>query len=67
MRWFSEKEIQAADDFITKHLHCYKDNNPNHKNLGFTINYDMAGIGNNIFITCNCCGERSDISDYDTW
>lgn len=67
MRWFSGKEIQAADDFITQHLNCYKNNNPNHKNLGFTINHNWTGIGISTQITCNCCGETKDVTDYDCW
>lgn len=70
MRWLTKTTIQAMDDFITEHvtkLDCYKNNNPEHKNLGFTINHNWSGIGINTFITCNCCGERKDISDYDMW
>ena len=64
MRWFSGKEIQKADDFITQHLNCYENNNPNHKNLGFTINHNWTGIGISTHITCNCCGKEKDVTDY---
>jgi len=70
MRWLDEKELEAIDNFMTKHiidLDCYKNNNPNHKSLGFTVNYDWTGIGIATTITCNCCGEKENVTNYDTW
>lgn len=70
LRWFSEQELKDLDEFITKHvteLNCYKNNNPEHKSLGFTINRNWSGIGISTFITCNCCGERRDCTDYSVW
>ena len=69
MKWFSKSTIKKAEDFITEHmkLNCYKNNNPEHKNLGFTINHNWSDIGINTYIICNCYGERKDCTDYSTW
>lgn len=70
MRWFSDKELEEIDNFITKHvtdLDCYRTNNSNHNNLGFTITHDWSGIGINTNITCNCCKETKDVTDYSVW
>lgn len=70
MKWFSEKELEAIDNFMTKHvieLNCYKNNNPNHVSNGFVIDRNWTGIGIGTSITCKCCGEKEDITDYDVW
>lgn len=69
---FSEKELTAIDEFIETHLsssklNCYRNNNSNHNSLGFDIKLRWTGIGVTTFITCNCCGEIKDVTDYGCW
>lgn len=65
---FSRKEIKAMDDFMNKHLDCYRKEGAKSDHTGFTINVDwVGGIGIGTDIKCNCCGESMDVTDYDTW
>lgn len=70
MMVFSEKELESISEFIDDHLSkkdCYKNNNPNHNSLGFDIKLRWTGIGVATSITCTCCGETKDITDYECW
>lgn len=64
---FSKNELKAIYNFESEHLNCYENNNPDRKNLGFTINQNWTGIGVLTNISCNCCGETKDVTDYETW
>jgi len=67
MKLFNETEIASMEEFAENHKKCYEKNNSNKKPLGFTITTKSTGIGAQIKITCDCCGETSDVSDYSTW
>ena len=64
---FSESELKALEAFEEKHLNCYTNNNHNHENMHFIITQNWTGIGVNTSITCGCCGETIDCTDYDCW
>lgn len=67
MKLFDQTEITSMEEFAEKHHKCYEENNPNKKPLGFTITNRSTGIGPQIKITCDCCGETSDVSNYAMW
>lgn len=64
---FSRKELKAMDDFMNKHLHCSQKENTKSSQTGFIINVNWTGIGFATKITCNCCGESMNVTDYDMW
>lgn len=65
---FSEEELKAIEAFEKEHLNCNHKPDSKSKITGFTIHqYWCTGIGVNTHITCDCCGEEKDITDYDCW
>lgn len=67
---FSDTELKSIEEFESEHLHlkCYRNLNSKQKYAGFTIHQSWeTGIGVNTTITCDCCGETKDITDYDCW
>lgn len=67
MKLFDQTEINSMEEFAEKYKGCYKNNNPNNRPMGFAITSRSAGIGSQIRITCECCGETFDASNYDLW
>lgn len=67
MKLFNQAEITSMEEFAEKHKDCYEKNNPNKKPMGFTITSRSTGIGHQQRITCDCCGETFDASDYSCW
>lgn len=61
---FTKDEINAIEDFQRKHGDCYK---KTHTRSAFTINTNATGIGTYTTITCDCCGEKKNITDYNVW
>lgn len=57
----TQKEIEAIHDFM--HEHCAV------KNCGrdFTIKVISGDVGSPIFIKCRICGDRKNITDYNSW
>lgn len=64
---FSDNELNSIEEFESKHLGCYKEFDSKQDQTGFTINQRWTGIGIKTTITCDCCGETKDITDYDRW
>jgi len=58
----TEKQTIKYDEFMRKHSH------PEYKiGLSKTISFTSTGIGWGVSVKCNCCGEKQDLTDYDTW
>jgi len=67
MKVFGEEELKSIAAFEKKHLDCYHKEDTKCKRVSFTITQDWTGIGVITKITCNCCGEQEDVTDYGNW
>lgn len=64
---FSEQELESIEQFEKEHLDCYRKPDSKQKHISFTIRQAWTSIGVSTHITCDCCGEIKDITDYDCW
>jgi len=67
---FTDKELTELLKFENEHLKrkCYKLPDSKFKTMGFTIRQSFSSnIGISTIITCDCCNESKDVTDYDVW
>lgn len=64
---FSEQELESIEQFEKEHLDCYHKPDSKQNRISFTIHQTWTGIGVNTQITCDCCGETKNITDYECW
>lgn len=68
---FTDNEYVAAREFKKEHKDCCKNilGKESFSTTGgaFTYIITPTGLGNNIIIKCNSCGEIKDITDVDGW
>lgn len=60
----NESEQKSYNEFVIEHKHP-----KNQTTIGgkHTIAFTPTGLGPAIEVTCNICGAKKDITDYDSW
>ena len=62
----SQKELDAYNDFTSRHMHDRLTSKYNYGRAPYLIP-TAVGIGTNLKVVCPICGESEDITDTEAW